>query len=75
MRLAGSANGALGRVEFQIGDFDDGGLCFIFSPHHRPDPGQQFGEQERFDEIIISPEFQARDSVLRSVLGGEKENH
>ncbi len=48
-------------------------LVSVFSADHRSDAGEQLGEQERLDEIIISAEFEAIDFVLGGVLGGEKE--
>ena len=73
--LAGAADDAASGVHLQIGDAQDGGGGFIFAADHGADAGEQFGEYERFDEIIVGAQFQAVDLVLRGVLGGEKQDH
>jgi len=73
--FAGAANDAVSGVHLEVGDAEDGGLGFILAADHGADAGEQFGENKRFDEIIVGAEFQAVDSVLGGILGGKEQDH
>ena len=43
-------------------------------PQQGPQPGEQFVELKRLREIIVRPEVEARDFVVRGVSGGQHED-
>ena len=64
-----------GGVDLEIADAEDCRGGFVFPADHGADTGEEFGEDEWFDEIIIGAEFEAGDAILGRVLGGEEEDH
>ncbi len=61
-------------VDFEIGDCND-----IVAPKRRPaqqcaHAGEQFGENKRFGEIVVSAGLERVDFRSRRVAGGEDKN-
>src|SRR6266702_373101 len=44
------------------------------APDQRPQPGQQLGERERLDQVVVRPGVQPADPVADRVPGGQHEN-
>ena len=74
-RLAGAAGLVPEDVDLEILDVQRMPLGARRAPaHDRSNAGQQLGKRERFDQVVVGPDFQSLDAVRHGVARGEKQH-
>ena len=62
------------RVDFQVRDAEDLRLRAGPTPQDRPDAGEELGEGERLDEVIVRPQLEAPHPVGDGVHRGQEQD-
>ena len=63
-----------GRVELNLSNHHPGRLANLRAALQRPQPGQQFAEVERLDQVVVGARVQAGDPVGGGVPGGQHQH-
>jgi hypothetical protein len=66
-RLTSPGHGARGNIDFEIADTQPRRFHRPTPPHQRAQSGQQLGEGEGLDEIVVCADVQACDSIFDRV--------
>lgn len=69
-----NGNGLLGRVDQDFAELDQALTVEGFTALQRPDTGVEFGEVERFGQVIIGPEVEAFNFIRQAVSGGNDDD-
>ena len=74
--LAAAHRLARAQVELEVADASDGGVAGRrrASGAEGADAGEQLGQGERLDEVVIGAGIEARDAVADRIAGGEHED-
>lgn len=72
--FSGAGHGLTSDIQLQVGNLEEFGFCGSGSAEEGADAGEQFGEGEGFDEVIIGPGFEAVDTIADGITGGEHED-
>ena len=73
-RIPGHGDLAGGRIEPEVGALQHRSCGERWAALQGVDTGNQLGEVERLDEVVVGTAVEARDAVRRSVAGGEHED-
>src|SRR5689334_3330548 len=62
------------RIEDQVADRDCRGYEGGAPARQRPQPREELGERERFDEVVVSTGIQASNAIANGTPSGQDEN-
>lgn len=72
--LSGAGGGVGASVDDEVGDLDAVGFKGGVASGEGADAGEEFGDGEGFDEVIVGADIEAGDFVFGGVAGGEHED-
>jgi len=73
-QVAGAPYRARGKVDVQVAPIEKRVGIARIAPGHRGDPGGEFGEVERFDQIVVGTAVEPRDAV-GYLIEGRQDDH